>query len=460
MAGLARRAGLHLLALKLLGPSVRGTGRKAVSASDEEKAEYAASLTYVGATEEALTLLKHVNSDRVPQALLFECFAHFAQWDYRAAIPLLTKYVASSKLDPYQVLVGKVNLAAALIQQKEYAEAQPLLAELRSATRGPGFAHLHGNVLELSAQNSIFTGDFATAAGHLRAARDSLEGAVGLSEFFVRKWEAFVFSAQNRGKAEAFTKLHVIRREAMSLHWETVRDCDRLEAVETKNESLLWHLYFGTPFEKFRERLLLDFGMPVEIAQTYLWRLNGEEGESSPSVLDVMTGEWNGRETGLKTGQVVHRLLQALTMDFYRPLRLAVAHHFLYPSEFFNPVSSVHQIHQALRRFRSYLRENDIPLDVEEQDNYYRLILTTPVALRVPHPGKSEDKFQRILSQLQSWGAPSFSATEASVQLRVPERTARRMLSELRDEGRLERAGAGPSTRYFLKEPPKKVSRD
>ena len=144
----ALAAGRADIAIRILHPVVRPSNPSAQPASDLEKAEYAAALTYIGASDEALDLLSHLDSKEQPQVLLYHSFALFAQWDYRSAIPLLSGYIASPQLTDYQRLVGKVNLAAALINQNEHAAADRTIADILQATEEGNLQLLHGNALD------------------------------------------------------------------------------------------------------------------------------------------------------------------------------------------------------------------------------------------------------------------------------------------------------------------------
>src|SRR5947208_1011561 len=100
VAALARRAGLHAAAVRLLNPVVRPLGGRASDATPRELAEYAASLTFLGAAEEAAILLRGI-AEPPAEASLFEAFALFAQWDYAGAIPRLVEYLAHDSLGAY-----------------------------------------------------------------------------------------------------------------------------------------------------------------------------------------------------------------------------------------------------------------------------------------------------------------------------------------------------------------------
>src|SRR5262249_7305239 len=95
VAALARRADLVSLALRLLNPLVRNTGKVPAEATEAEKAEYAASLIRIGATEEASLLLEGVDVDRAPETRLFQTYALVSRWEYARTIPLLQQYINS-----------------------------------------------------------------------------------------------------------------------------------------------------------------------------------------------------------------------------------------------------------------------------------------------------------------------------------------------------------------------------
>src|ERR1041385_7234845 len=71
VAALARRAALPEVAIRILHPIVRPPNPSALPASDMEKAEYAAALTYIGASDEALGLLQRLDGEKVPAVRLY-----------------------------------------------------------------------------------------------------------------------------------------------------------------------------------------------------------------------------------------------------------------------------------------------------------------------------------------------------------------------------------------------------
>ncbi|MBI4403813.1 MAG: hypothetical protein HY537_06620 [Deltaproteobacteria bacterium] len=447
-AALARRAGLPYLSVRLLHPIVRPTGSKLWVATDEERSEYAASLTYLGAAEEALALLRVVDSTRVPDALLFEAFALFAQWNYEQSIPILERYVSCKDLNDYARTVGKVNLLAAFIAGSHYQQADTLARELLAYTHSRQLNLLYGNCLELSAQSLIQQSRWAEARTCLEKAAKLFEDTLSLGQLFVRKWTAVMNFEKARNKASALAELASVRQQAQDQsNWETVRDCDRVRALGLKDRSLLAHLYFGTPFECYRKRLLDSIHWDFQLPDHYVWKING----SSGNALDLLLGHPGAG--GLKAGQVMHKLLLALVSDFYRPLRVAVAYRYLYPDEFYNPVTSPARIHEAVRRLKGWFRAHKLPLMVSEKLGYYSLQALRPCSIKIYRQGFLDTKSKLLASRAKhTLSSGPFSAKEAAIQLGLSTRSTLRLLQQLQSDGTIERIGNGPRTQYrFVK---------
>ncbi len=444
LAELARRAALPDLALRLLNPIVRPSAKHVVQASTEEQAEYAAALIRAGAPQEGLEILNRLPADRLPSIYLFQSFSLIGQWRYAEVIPLLKRYLASAELTPYQRLVGLINLVPAYLFEEKTDEAEGMLEELREQTQAKGLGLLRGNALELSAQWAIEKKQWGRANRYLDEALTTLVAAGTLDVLFVRKWRAIaeVLRAPSAGRKRV---LHDVRREAFSLsHWETVRECDFYGAIAFRDERLATHLYFGTPHEPYRARVLKEIGR-LRIPDSYAWDLPGV-GPSSrrPRTLD--------RASILTEGQTLHRLLAALTKDFYRPQRIASLHADLFPREFFNPLSSPTRVHQLVRRLRRWMLDDKTTLTVKEMEGSYSLAATSPCRLVVTRDGtfsreRSWDDRLRAKSR-----AREFSASQAARWIESSERTASRYLLEATRQGRLVRVGKSSATRYRFSE--------
>lgn len=429
VASLLRRAGLFGDAVGVLHPLVRVGGKTSTTASAEEIAEYAASLIKIGAPAEAETLLAALDSRKLPQVSLYGAFAKFARWDYEGAIPLLESYLNSPGLDSYKRLVGKVNLAAALVTERRAERAEPLLQELREEARQ--HKKLLGNVFELSAQNGVFSGDAKSSARFLDETENHLLDPEGLEAMFVRKWRCVWKVLFGGADPAAF---ETIRAEARKRgHWETLRHCDLFEAKATASQAIAIKLYFGTPQLGFRRQLLSEFP-GLSVPSEYRWNLI--EGSK-------------GRELALDSlgEQVPDRLLKFLASDFYRPYRLAEIHHAIYPEEFFNPLSSAERVRQVVMRVRRGLSKRLPQVKIDVTDGLHRILAKRAATLVVAHPDREQIPSSLRLLKLQR-PADSFSVSEAASIIGTSSRSAQRLIADAVRDGILEKQGKARATIY------------
>lgn len=445
---LARRANLPDYALRLLSPVVRASRKSPVVATDEEKTEYAANLIKIGATDEALDLVKGVRAEKCPEALLIHSFGLFTQWNYETAIPLLSRYLSSAALTDYQQLVGKVNLAAALVYERHHDAASCVLDEVLAITEKQGLRLLQGNALELAAQNAIFQRHWSRTETYLDRSQDLVQESEGPEEFFIRKWRAVLALSREQGSRASLKELEAVREEARrERKWESVRDCDRYAAIVTQETPRLFHLYFGTRHAAFRERVLKDFGIAVDLPRVYSWVV-GPRGKSRLKI-DLLTGTISREQATLKSGQVLHRLLVALASDFYQPIRIASIHASLYPNQYYNPYSSPLRVHQAIRRLRRWLEKARIPLEVEEIGGQYRISSSVSLAVEVPLSLRMEEPSDLKLEQIRDrWPNDSFSSVEVGKMFRHSQRSVTRLLRRAVEGGDLVRVGGGCASRY------------
>src|SRR5206468_215076 len=131
------------------------------------------------------------------------------------------------------------------------------------------------NSLELSAQLMIHTFNWKEASHLLSEGEKLLQKGMGIDSFLLCKWRTIL--NLKKSKTKNTPELKLLRVEAVRVkHWETVRYCDFVEAVVTQNHDLIHRVYFGTPFVSFRGKILLEFGMPLNVPEKYIWRMNSE----------------------------------------------------------------------------------------------------------------------------------------------------------------------------------------
>ena len=428
-AELARRSGLHSLALRLLHPRVRGSQRSPARPSPAEVVEYAGSLVQIGARSEAREMLEAVDPQSVPLRDLFLAFAHFAEWDYENALAPLRRFTEAGSVSDYQSRVGALNLAAALVATGRHEEARSRLRELLADA--PSL--LRANALEVQAQLEISCGDYSSAEISLEAARESSRHLSGTYDLLIEKWGAVLDLRRSRGSRASRGALAAVRARAFETQrWEVVRDCDFHLAEVTGDTEIAKKLYFGTPYACYRKRVVSFAGWLVTEGE-YHWRPLG----SSERVLDVAT-----KATGK-----LDILLRSLCQDFYRPQRIGELFAVLYPGERFSPSDTASKMNQLIMRLRAGMKRTDLPLQLRIEAQAARLVFRGPVSVRVASDGGISKKIFAGLDSRRWYGNRDLRA-----QLGLSARTINRLVADALAEGGLLAKGSGKTKRYKLAE--------
>ena len=443
LANIARRVNQPALALSILNPIVRAEPHALHPATELERIEYAENLRKLGAVNEASQILGEIDAAKYPQASFHLALCCFSTWRYADAIPHLRAYLAATSLTDYQKIVGRVNLAAALIHEASFDEAAPLLEGLRAETRAAGYNLLFGNSLELSAQLEIFRGAWADARRYLDEAAATLSSAGAVEALWVGKWKALAKSLEAARVQPELREIAARAREAG--HWETVRDCEYHIARIERDHALLTHVFYGTPHEGYKNNLMKAAGSWFKSPETYVWK----SGETCDFVLNVSSGEITGGGEALPIGQAHHRLLVLLSRDFFKPFPLVALFAQLFPDEYFNPLSSPTRVHQTVKRLRTWIRESKFPIAVVESGGSYRLQVLPGGALEIPRdPVPLDSREIQLKLTLKVLGSEPFSIRQAHQALGGSLSTSQRLLRWGVDRGLLDTYGAGPKTRY------------
>lgn len=436
--------------LTLLSRFIRGSENVRSDGSPEEKTAYAACLMAIGASQEALELLCEIPSEAFPNAILYRAHVLVKHWDYKGAIPFYSSYISAPGVTDYEVAIGELNLAGCLVHERKHDVAAQILTNLSQLAEKKQWSRLQGNSAQLLAENAHAARDWKEAEKQLSRAEDILKGMDSLDHFFIEKWRCFTKLSKSGASLEARRSLTELRKSAIKRnHWETVRDCDRILAVETQDVEKLRFVYFGTPYQAFRDWMLKDFGEKPTLGEDYVWRLGG--GAEPKTVFDIKQAGFSEGGAGIKAGSMAHRFLAAMSCDFYRPFRIAQLHWLINPDQYFSAESSAKNTYEGIRKFRRWIEANDLPLTVEEIDGQYRLVSSGSFGIRV----SKEDCFENLASEkvridklISQWPNKAFSLKEAMQLLNLSRRSVHRVLQTMVDDGLLTREG-GIRTRTF-----------
>jgi len=450
LANLARRAGSPLLCARILKSVIRPTKPLAHPATDFELKEYAAALISLGAINEGQDLLRMIDAEAEPEVYLYEGIAHISKWNYSLAIPPLINFVSINSLSTYQKLVGKLNLTSAWIVNRQTSLAIDGLNEILELAIENNFQLLAGFAYEQLGQAYIRADQLDEATKCLSCAETFLKESSNNGALWVKKWQALILMRQ--GKTDIGLKqLSLVRDESLrKSDYETLRDCDLIESLLTKNPELLLKVYFGTSHEAYRNRITQHLAPELQIPSSYQIQI----GPSNPEapIFDVLEGRFSGSNAHLKEGAMFHRLVQALASDFYKPKSTVEIFSILYPSEYFNPLSSPHRVQQLIFRFRESNQNFKNLLRIDEINGAYGIRSETGLILKV-YKSKSVlgGEFDVKINKIREFapGGP-ISGRQISQILDLNQRSVQRFLKKGVDENRLIRTGQGKSTRYSL----------
>jgi len=345
LAKLCRRAGLNSLGMRLLTNALRRLNEAADRPTSAELAEYSMLLLRSGAVPEALEKLGGVDTHEVPDALLYRAFGHFARWEYAAAIPHLESYLKES-LTPYARLVGRTNLGSAHAECRHHDVALTILNENIRETQAGGHLQLQGNCHAFCAQVHMQNGDYKLARKEIEAAQRIFPLTQINDHFLVTRLALLLEGLETKSEApfEKLRQLAVSKRA-----WGSLRDADLFSLKVRFDHVRHLHLYFGTPFAGFRERIEQELGRTPARSVYVLGPIR------SPR-LDLTTGKINGTAM-FRTGGKCHQMLEVLLRDFYQPYRIAGLYSELFPREQYDIQSSPGRVHQLLWRTRQWLEQ-------------------------------------------------------------------------------------------------------
>lgn len=451
-AALTFRMHLPLQTLEILHPIILPKNSLSEPANDKEKMIYATGLFSLGAVIEAAEILNKLDSSKEPEVLYYQAIVHFYDWNYAESIPLLIRFVESTKISSYRRLVGKVNLAAAYIYVQDWESASPILQEIKSECQANGHNLLLGNCHELLGQAELFQGRFDTALELLGTAKQLLDACGGIYGMYVEKW-ILVGRALKSRHANDVSSLRELKLRAIDLkHFETVRDCDLFEAVVNPDEALTRKLIMGSPSELYRQRVRKLTGTDIRHRGTYELQIGPEESPCNPRQTFDPYKKIGNTNALFRRPQLL-ALFEALTQDFYKPAHLGQIFQMVYPGEKLNPFSSPPRVMLGLKRLNQWFIDNGMPIRVRIQKSEFQLESLAPMSLIISR-GRARSRLDGHLLEIQSsFESRPFSSAQLADSLKVSKISALRLIKRLLSGGKIAKVGAGRSQAYRILSP-------
>jgi hypothetical protein len=445
LAQICRRVGLWNLGLTLLARLVYPVNSRAsADASANELAEYGMLLLRIGATNEAESLLRKVDSEKAPEVLQYRALVSMTRWEFEKAIPYLNLFL-SSKPSAYAALVGRVNLALAYVENSQYHQARKILDETIRESLDEGHKRMLCSSLAYRAQLHIQDRNFEAAKLDIETGERYLESAKTGDRLLFLKWKLILDGLESKSLGP-LRDLH--QRAIDNRSWEDLRLADLYSLRIKFDQGLFLHLIFGTPYAGFRKRILEEMGRSSDRAIYYL-------GPKNAARMDLHIGRIDHAKKiyrALPAGGKCHQLLEVLLRDFYHPLRIAGIFSELFPGEHFDPGSSPDRVHAIILRTRTWIRENKIPTEIRESNGFYTLAINGEFSFRIPLERQAVDVMSLHFETLQQalHGSPTFTANQARSQLKLARQTVQRIINWGLERGLLERLGVGKNVTYHF----------
>ncbi len=468
LADLARRVNVPGITIRLLKPFIFEEYPGTPAATSKEKALYATALSRLGVFHEAQKLLKATDTDEAPEALLYQGFHYKIQWDDISAASQFKKFIKRADISDYLKIVGKVNLASCLVSQMTWKESDLLLEEIRAEIESvaadadglsENFHLLYANSLELSAHSAILQRQYLEAQKLIHKGERYLIGTKSRYEMILKKWKTIaeiLLAPNDQSKLDAFLFMKEESRKARN--WETFRDFDFFQALIQRDDNRFLKVYHGTPYTSFRRRLRSVYKPEFSIPKAYDWDVNlelaqsGRQEQVGVGVFDLRKGCQPGGSSSLTSQMLLLKLLRTLSRDFYRPVAMGHLISTLYPDEIYNPISSPEKANQAVKRLRKWLGENEIPLQINLNDDQFSLQAISPYIIRMTLETVSEvTKNDSILESVRSqFSENHFTSKDIVEALGLSQDAVRNFIRWALDRKKINQTAAGRSSRYRL----------
>jgi len=437
-ANLCRRAGLVSLGLKILNPMVRDSSNR--KPTHAERAEYAALLYRNGSITEALQLLNQCSVKEAPESLLYKAFCSVDQWNFSQAVTNFEAYL-EKPLPEYQKNLALVNYASSLLAAEDLKKANQQLDLVIQQMEGRDeYQRLLGNVYELKAQCLFQTGSFEQCRAWLKKARANIPEGFANDSLYIEKWTAICVATETNAAAPILEFQKLARQKR---HWESLREALFYELKIKFDQKKFDYLYFGTPFEVFRQRLDRHFPK-FQASGDYLI------GKAGKLRLDLRPGRIKESTVPIPS-KSLETLFRILIEDFFRPQNTGELFSRIFPGQFFDPNSSPLRVRQQMLRLRKWAIDNSIDCQIGENKGFYRLRVNDNFSVQISRLNSVGTGYHREIELLKSHpdtSADLFNMRSAQKVLGLSSATVQRILKWGLDERRLERSGKGRQTFY------------
>ncbi len=498
LSNLCRRVGWPQKGLELLKDIFNPNSF--IQPNFQEQISYSANLIQMGLSFEAEIRLnkliadqnQNINQNRNLTSVYLQLgLLKISQWNYSAAKKYFIKMIIQNDCTQYQMLIGKLNLAACYSFCQQYKLAEKYLKEIIKNSINNKYYFVLFHAFEIKIQIEYFRNNIKNASFYLNKL-NSLKSKLNISEnsfnlFVIKKWTCLLNIKNielemlanksselklNNSVYKSIKELHLIRKNANKYNfYEIVRDCDLYLSFYSEDQNYQ-HVLYGTPYKAYSKKikyLINEFNLKYQTNLNFK-KENKYYKTNCPSIaldnlkntvqkteitniFDVQTGYLNNAESIVSKSKPLLNIIKIITKDFYKGISFGEFYYLYFQESYYNPLSSPARIYKSLNRIQNILKKNEIPLDIKIEKGQIKLKTINNCQLIF---SKTDNVKSNPLSNPVKWlqfrkefKNRKFTVQQATNYLNVSDRHFRRLIKPHILKGTLKQFG-NTRNKYFI----------
>jgi hypothetical protein len=448
-AQLCRRTTLYSLGFKKLTPFYL-EARKAPRSHESLLAEYCALLTEVGAWTIADKIFSSLKPFKNAMTQYYYGLLYIKKWEYEAAEKCFSDFLKLSN-DNYFRHFAQLNLISCFLFAKNFSKAEELCEDLlKNHSQLSKLAQ--GVLSEVQGELLFLTKGPQASIEHFKKSQAELKHSHHATSLYAEKWIHICQMSLRPDYLQSAQMIEFKKRVIEIGHWEILRELDRFTAKLTSNEALICKLFFGSPQLGYRRLLEREFHWIAP--SQFLYTIS--KSQSSRLIFEGATGDLYDPELKkIPVSKLFSRLMQALSLDLYKPTPIGTLFELIYQKEYFDPDYSRRKAYQVVARFHAWSKSIDSQFTILSNPLGYSWSSECPLTLKFNKTQpldrffeKPEVFFQKIKSKFSQ---DTFTAEDIESLLELSRRSINRVLKQLEAAKLISCVGKGRSTKYRVR---------
>lgn len=416
--------------------------------------EYVTALFFLGCRQRAFKLTQDLVDKNHPGSDFLMAIGNLKNWDFKKSSEFWLRHLDNTHLDQYQILVAKINLAFCFNEAGQAKESLQLCNELIADSFCQNSKRVFLNAQQIRCQALIQLNDYDQAFKSLNNLEAELRFFSSEEKNSFHRWKSICQYRLGGDKETLFSSLQTLYDDSLkNKQYELARACHFHIGDLLDDHIILQENYIGTPFSEYQDKLLKKHPFLKEVSSFNKCYHAGKENFSKNNnlrFLDLESGQLDDLDF-IEPGSVPHKVIKSLYSDFYRPLSVYEVFELVFPDEVFNPDSGFTKIRSNIYRLNNILKSQNLGLEIHSRKKTFYLLGEGPVEV------KCKIHYKEIIAE-KEWGQlielfpeGNFKSKEMREKLEIGEKKGAKILQRFLDEGKLDKLGNGPNTRYRIK---------